>query len=202
MLYGFIFFTSQPMYICCTWKNDHSWSNIKKHLWKNWRVISFTLYLIKRIQKVHGNVTRGRFSLLSSFYMIHKVQRNVTRGRFSLLSSFYMIHKVHGNVTRGRFSLLSSFYMIHKVQGNVTRGRFSLLSSFYMNHKVQREVTRGRFSLLSSFYIIHKMMPWSPKFAYFCNFRTFICVFNVSSGMSLLSVGLGGNRNYWPRPSY
>ena len=181
MLYGFIFFTSQPMYICCTWKNDHSWSNIKKHLWKNWRVISFTLYLIKRIHKVHGNVTRGRFSLLSSFYMIHKV---------------------HGNVTRGRFSLLSSFYMIHKVQGNVTRGRFSLLSSFYMNHKVQREVTRGRFSLLSSFYIIHKMMPWSPKFAYFCNFRTFICVFNVSSGMSLLSVGLGGNRNYWPRPSY
>ena len=138
----------------------------------------------------------GRRSILnpnfSEFRWYSPIRPRQTHSILSLLSSFYMIHKVHGNVTRGRFSLLSSFYMIHKVQGNVTRGRFSLLSSFYMNHKVQREVTRGRFSLLSSFYIIHKMMPWSPKFAYFCNFRTFICVFNVSSGMSLLSVGLGG----------
>ena len=32
--------------------------------------------------------------------------------------------------------------------------------------------------------------------------KIFCCVFNVSSGMSLLSIGLGGNRIYWPRPLY
>ena len=36
--------------------------------------------------------------------------------------------------------------------------------------------------------------------SYFFNFRTSICVFNVFSGMSLLSIGLGGNRIYWPQP--
>ena len=40
------------------------------------------------------------------------------------------------------------------------------------------------------------------KIAYFCNFGTFSCIFNVSSGMSFLSVGLGSNKIYWPQPSY
>ena len=33
---------------------------------------------------------------------------------------------------------------------------------------------------------------------FLCNNLTIFCVFNVSSGMSLQSVGHGGNRIYWP----
>ena len=129
------------------------------------------------------------------FWSIPSIQKMRGKVFLSFLKFTSSIQKMRGK----GFPLI---FLIYPLYSKNERKGFSshFLSLPPLFKKWEERVFLSFFEFISSNLTEKNCQIRGTGNSYFFNFRTSICVFNVFSGMSLLSIGLGGNRIYWPRP--